>query len=65
MTSADRQCLSSGPYVLPSPAAAVCPPACKPHTSYTMGTQPLSPIRPFLSISAVKCLIVFSSSRSF
>lgn len=39
-------------------------PACEPHAAYRMGTNPLSPINPFLAISTVKCLVIFSSSCS-
>lgn len=52
------------PLCLPSQAAAARSPACKPHTAYRTGTKPLSPINPFLAISTVKCLVIFSSSCS-
>lgn len=61
---ADGQCLSSGLCALPSRAVAVCSAACNPLTSYGMGKKTLSPINPFLAISIVKCLVIFSSSCS-
>lgn len=56
--SADSLC------ALPSQAVAVCSAACKLLTSYGMGKKTLSPINPFLAISIVKRLVIFSSSCS-
>lgn len=63
VSAADRQ-REQQPLCLLSWATAARSLACKSHTAYRTGTKSFSPINPFLAISTVKCLVIFSSSCS-